>query len=160
MRTNRVRLAVVAAVVLALSTLTVPARGDPAGNAVTEWNTVAVNTLIGLPVRGRSPARRADPRGDGPGCGVRRCQRDRAQALPAVSPERRFSANASKDAAVATAAYGVLHHIVSTVPNVPDPARATLLDSLAAQYATALAGVPNGAFKTKGSLPGTPQPAP
>ncbi|KQS97163.1 hypothetical protein ASG23_16420 [Cellulomonas sp. Leaf395] len=149
------RLAAVAVVVLALSTLSVPARGDPPRNAVTEWNAIAVNTLIGLP----GPAGGAPPAAQ---IHVAMVQGAVYDAVNATEPkhyrpyllDRRFSANASKDAAVATAAYGVLHHIVSTVPNVPDAARATLLDSLAAQYATALAEVPNGAFKTQGVAAG------
>ena len=54
--------------------------------------------------------------------------------------DRRFSARASKDAAVATAAYGVLRNIVSTVPNILDATWATLLATLATQYANSLAG--------------------
>jgi hypothetical protein len=57
---------------------------------------------------------------------------------------RRFPARASKDAAVATAAYGVLRHLVSTVPSLPGTNRATLLDSLAAQYEAALDGMRSG----------------
>src|SRR6478735_11760534 len=39
-----------AAVVLLLSATSTPARGDPPSNPVTVWNTIAVNTLIGLPL--------------------------------------------------------------------------------------------------------------
>ena len=155
MRSNRVRLAAVAVVVLALSTLSVPARGDPPRNAVTEWNAIAVNTLIGLPgtAGGAPPAAQIH---------VAMVQGAVYDAVNATEPkhyrpyllDRRFSANASKDAAVATAAYGVLHNIVSTVPNFPDPGRTALLNSLATQYATALAAVPNGAFKTQGVAAG------
>ena len=162
MRSNRVRVAAVAAVVLTLGTLSTPARGDPPGNAVTEWNTIAVNTLIGLPgtAGGAPPAAQIH---------VAMVQGAVYDAVNATEPkhyrpyllDRRFSARASKDAAVATAAYGVLRSIVSTVPNFPDPGRATLLESLATQYASSLAEVPNGAVQgARGSLPGTPRPAP
>ncbi len=145
----------VVAVVLALGTLSSPARGEPAGNAVTAWNEIAVNTLIGLPgtAGGAPPASAVH---------VAMVQGAVYDAVNAIEPKhyrpyllkRRFSARASKDAAVATAAYGVLHSIVSTVPNIPDATRATLLATLATQYANSLAGIPNGPFKNQGIAAG------
>ena len=149
-------MAATAAVVLLLSATSAPARGDPPpSNAVTVWNTIAVNTLIGLP----GPAGGAPPAAQ---VHVAMVQGAVYDAVNATEPkhyrpyllDRRFSARASKDAAVATAAYGVLRNIVSTVQNLPDPARATLLDSLATQYATSLAEVPNGPFRNQGVAAG------
>jgi hypothetical protein len=84
-------------------------------------------------------------------------------ALNAVTPrhyrpyllDRRFAAAASKDAAVATAAYRVLVHIVSTVPdNIAFPTRASVLDSLASQYAASLDVIPASAHKAQGVAAG------
>ncbi|GAA1946890.1 vanadium-dependent haloperoxidase [Nocardioides panacihumi] len=58
------------------------------------------------------------------------------------------------DAAVAAASYGVLHDILSTVPNVPDATRTTMLATLDTQYAAALAAVPDGRAETKGVAAG------
>jgi hypothetical protein len=70
--------------------------------------------------------------------------------------KRRFSARASKEAAVATAAYRVLASIVATVPaTIPFPTRASLLQALAAQYAASLAPIPNSPFKAQGIAAGT-----
>jgi hypothetical protein len=69
--------------------------------------------------------------------------------------KRRFSARASKEAAVATAAYKVLSSIVSTVPpTIAFPTRASLLQSLAAQYAASLTAIPDRPFKTQGIAAG------
>jgi hypothetical protein len=48
----------------------------------------------------------------------------------------------------------VLVNIVSSVPNLSDTARATLVQTLADQHASSLAGVPNGPFKTQGIAAG------
>src|SRR4029450_1151904 len=69
--------------------------------------------------------------------------------------KRRFAATASKDAAVATAAYMVLSNIVSTVPaSISFPTRATVLESLASQYAASLSAIPDSPFKTQGVAAG------
>jgi hypothetical protein len=155
MKSSRILIGAVAAVVFVLSTLSTPATGEPTGNAVTAWNQIAVGTLIGLP----GPAGGAPPAAQ---IHVAMVQGAVYDAVNAIEPkhhrpyllDRRFSARASKDAAVATAAYGVLRNIVSTVPNLADTARATLLDSLATQYANSLAGISNGPFKTQGIAAG------
>ncbi len=65
--------------------------------------------------------------------------------------ERRFGATASKEAAVATAAYRVLTSIVSGVPaSIPFPTRATVLQTLAGQYAASLAAIEESPFKSQG----------
>jgi hypothetical protein len=132
------------------------ARGQSAGNAVTEWNAIAVNTLIGLP----GPAGGAPPAAQ---IHVGMVQGAVYDAVNAIEPrhhrpyllKRRFSARASKEAAVATAAHSVLSNIVSTVPaNIPFPARASLLQSLAAQYAASLAVIEDGPLKPQGIAAG------
>jgi len=155
MKSNRIVIGAFVAMVFVLSALSTPARGDPPVNPVTEWNTIAVTTLIGLP----GPAGGAPPASQ---VHVAMVQGAVYDAVNAIEPKhyrpyllnRRFSARASKDAAVATAAYMVLRAIVSTVPNIADPARATLLGTLATQYANSLAGVPNGPFKNQGIAAG------
>jgi len=158
MKTNRIVTGAVAAVVLMLGTLFTPARGGPAaptGNAVTAWNQIAVTTLTGLP----GPAGGAPPAAQ---IHVGMVQGAVYDAVNAIEPKhhrpyllnKRFSATASEDAAVATAAYGVLREIVATVPNLSDTARATLLQSLLTQYQDSLAGVANGPFKRQGIAAG------
>jgi hypothetical protein len=155
MKSSRVLIGAVVAVVFVLSTLSTPAAGEPTGNAVTAWNQIAVGTLTGLP----------GPAGGAPSAAqihVAMVQGAVYDAVNAIGPkhhrpyllDRRFSATASEDAAVATAAYGVLRNIVSAVPNLSETARATLLDSLATQYASSLAGISNGPFKTQGIAAG------
>jgi hypothetical protein len=53
MRATRMWMAAAIAIslVLVLSGVSTPARGAPAGNAVTEWNLIAVNTLAAMPGR-------------------------------------------------------------------------------------------------------------
>ena len=65
--------------------------------------------------------------------------------------DRRFSARASQEAAVATAAYGVLYSIVSTVPNITVPARGrAVLATLLNQYNASVAAIPDSPFKRQG----------
>ena len=155
MKSMRMVIGAVVALVFVLSTSSTPASGGPTGNAVTAWNQIAVDTLVGLP----APAGGAPPAA---AVHVAMVQAAVYDAVNAIEPKhhrpyllkRRFSARASKDAAVATAAYAVLRNIVSTVPNLTPTARANLLDSLAGQYASALAAVPNRPFKRQGIAAG------
>ena len=84
-------------------------------------------------------------------------------AVNAITPKhyrpyllnRRFGNTASNEAAVATAAYLVLKNIVETVPqSIAFPNRATLLATLAAQYAAAT-NAPDSPFKSMGIEAGT-----
>ena len=140
----------VAVVALVLATSADPARGgadDTAarGNAVTTWNQIAVNTLTRLPAAagGAPPAAQLH---------LAMVQGAVYDAVNAIGPERyepylltgRVARPASRRAAVASAAYGVLHHLVSTVPDVLEADRSALLAALSAQYATALSRVANG----------------
>jgi hypothetical protein len=157
------------AAVLALGNVSGPANGEardraPAagpswsttsGDAVRAWNTIAVSTLVALPPNagGAPPAAQVH---------VAMVQGAVYDAVNATEPkhyrpyllDRRFSARASQDAAVAAAAYGVLRHLVSTVPNVVDAARATTLATLATQYQAALAPIADGPFKDQGVAAG------
>jgi hypothetical protein len=140
--------------VLATAALAAPALAR--ADTVTQWNEIATNTLVGLP----GPAGGAPPASQ---IHMGMVQGAVYDAVNATEPKhhrpyllkRRFSARASKEAAVATAAYRVLSSIVSTVPpTIPFPTRASLLQSLAAQYAAALAAIPDRPFKTQGIAAG------
>lgn len=156
------------AAVLALGNVSGPANGEArgskahaaevvsvSGDAVRAWNTIAVDTLNALPgnAGGAPPAAQVH---------VAMVQGAVYDAVNATEPKhyrpyllkRRFSARASKDAAVAAAAYGVLVHLVSTVPNVLAANRATTLATLGTQYQTALDAIPAGPAKREGVAAG------
>ena len=125
-------------------------------NAVTDWNLIAVDTLTALP----GPAGGAPPSSQ---ILVGMVQGAVYDAVNATTPKhhrpyllkRRFAATASEDAAVATAAYTVLANIVSTVPSsIPFPARETVLQSLASQYAATLGDIADSPFKAQGIAAG------
>jgi hypothetical protein len=127
-----------------------------ATNPVTDWNLTAVNTLTTLP----GPAGGAPPASQ---ISMGMVQGAVYDAVNAITPKhhrpyllkRRFAATASKDAAVATAAYMVLSNIVSTVPaSISFPTRASVLESLASQYAASLSAIPDSPFKTQGVAAG------
>jgi hypothetical protein len=119
------------------------------------WNLTAVNTLNALP----APAGGAPPAASVDMGMVEGAVYD---AVNAITPKhfrpyllnRRFSAAASTDAAVATAAYDVLANIVTTAHSISDSARQASLDSLAASYASSLAAVDDGPFKRQGVAAG------
>ena len=134
------------------STATPPAAS---ADSVYAWNLTALNTLNALP----------PPAGGAPSA----AQVDMAMvegavydAVNATTPKhfrpyllnRRFSAAASTDAAVATAAYEVLANIVSTAQSISDSARQAAQQSLADSYASSLAAVDDGPFKTQGVAAG------
>ena len=127
-----------------------------ATNPVTDWNLTAMNTLTTLP----GPAGGAPPASQ---ISMGMVQGAVYDAVNAITPKhhrpyllkRRFAATASKDAAVATAAYMVLSNIVSTVPaSISFPTRASVLESLASQYAASLSAIPDSPFKTQGVAAG------
>jgi PAP2 superfamily len=155
MKSSRVSLAAVVVLAGVLSANPTPARALP-GNIVTEWNLIAVTTLIGLP----GPAGGAPPTAQ---VNVGMVQGAVYDAVNATEPKhnrpyllnRRFSARASQEAAVATAAYRVLDNIVSTVPAaIPFPNRASLLASLVNQYNASLDAIQDSPFKTQGIAAG------
>src|SRR5688572_22716074 len=118
-------------------------RGVPDASEVTHWNQVATATLVAIP----------GPNGGAPpafAINMGMVQGAVYDAVNAIGPKQhrpyllnsRAGARASVDAAVATAAYDVLSHLVSTAPErAPFPGRAGLLSTLATQYAASLAAV-------------------
>ena len=162
MRSHRAIVGSVVAALLLAGSLTASARGGTAdhpdttsAHTLSTWNEIAVTTLVGLPpTAGGAPS--AAP------IHVAMVQGAVYDAVNAIGRrhyrpyllKKRFSARASKDAAVSTAAHAVLANIVSTVPNIMDPARATLLASLATRYEDSLAGIPDGRSKVKGIAAG------
>jgi len=146
----------VVALVVSLSGLSAPVHAQAGGNAVTEWNLIAFNTLAPFP----GPAGGAPPALQVHMAMVQGAVYD---AVNATAPrprrpyllEERFAPTASKDAAAVTAAYRVLSSIVSTVPErIPFPNRADLLQVLDTQYETSLAAIPDGPSKTDGIAAG------
>jgi hypothetical protein len=150
------RIAVGAFLLAAVVGLSASARGQSVGNPVTDWNQIAVTTLTGLP----GPAGGAPPAAQ---VNVGMVQGAVYDAVNATEPKhhrpyllkRRFAATASKEAAVATAAYTVLSNIVSTVPaGIAFPTKESVLQSLASQYASSLEAIPDSPFKAQGIAAG------
>jgi hypothetical protein len=152
MKARRIFIAAAIATVAALGGFASTAKGDPAGNAVTEWSVIASNTLVAFPAPagGAAPALQIN---------MGMTQGAVYDALNAISPrhhrpyllKRRFSARANKDAATAAAAYRVLKNVVETVPaTIPFPNRQALLTALLNEYNAAIGEIPNSPFKTQG----------
>jgi PAP2 superfamily len=130
----------------ALVVLAAPASAQ--ANTVTNWNRIAVETLVALaPASGGAP----------PASQINMAMTQGAvyDAVNAIDRrhrpyllERRFGSRASKRAAVATAAFRVLHNVVSTAPAFP--AQAGLLQALLTEYTNSLAAIPDTPRKTKG----------
>jgi hypothetical protein len=124
-------------------------------NEVTHWNLIASDTLVAFPAAaGGAPSalqvNMAMPQG---------AVYDAVNAIePAHQPyllTTHFPTTASKEAAVATAAYMVLSDIVQTVPeSIPFPNRTALQDYLDAQYDASLNAIPDGEAKTQGIAAG------
>jgi PAP2 superfamily len=118
---------------------------------VTNWNQIATSTLVAFP----GPAGGAAPSLQ---INMGMTQGAVYDAVNAIEPRHQpylltthFNPTASKDAAVATAAYMVLSNIVQTVPqSIPFPNRTALQDSLNAAYAASLNAIPDGEAKTEG----------
>ena len=156
MKSRRFSIVGAVALLAALGGLSAPVSASPAGNAVADWNLIAVNTLIAFP----GPAGGAPPASQ---VHMAMTQGAVYDALNAIAPQhhrpyllnRRFSATASKEAAAATAAYRVLSSIVSGVPaSIAFPNRASLLQSLDTQYAASLSAIPDSPFKAQGIAAG------
>jgi hypothetical protein len=137
--------------VVAAATVALAAPAVAEANEVTHWNRIATNTLVAFPGPAAAPTT----------VHINLAMTEGAvyDAVNAITPKhhrpyllkRRFGATASNEAAVATAAYRVLSHIVSTVPaSIPFPSRASLLQSLALEYAHSLAPIPDTPFKRMG----------
>ena len=124
---------------------------------MTAWNTIATSTLVQLP----APASGAPPALQ---INMAMTQGAVYDAVNAITPNhyrpylltRRFSARASREAAVSTAAYQVLSDIIETVPqNIAFPNRAALLQTLDAQYELTVSALPDTPFTTQGIAAGT-----
>ncbi len=128
-----------------LIALALVALGSPAEaqvNEVTHWNDIAVTTLVAFPARATGPALQIN---------MGMTQGAVYDAVNAIDPMHQpyllttqFPATASKEAAIATAAYMVLSNIVSTVPENIVFDRATLLERLTTEYNNSLNGIPPG----------------
>jgi hypothetical protein len=148
-----------AALAAAVAFAAPPASESPA--EVLKWNQIAMSTLLVPPV-GTMPG----PAGGAPPAAqihLGMAQGAVYDAVNAIEPKhyrpyllkRRFSARASEDAAVATAAYEVLTSIVQGVPpTIQFPNRQALLGSLAAAYEDSLDAIEDSPFKEQGIAAG------
>jgi hypothetical protein len=142
----------------AIAALTAVALAAPAvaqATEVTNWNRIATNTLVTFPgpAGGAPPALQID---------MAMTQGAVYDAVNAIERRHRpyllrtrFHPKASRDAAAATAAYRVLSNIVATVPEtILFPNRASLLGSLATEYTTSLAAMPDTRWRSRGIAAG------
>ena len=143
--------ALVSLVAVAGAAASTSAKPGGSADSVYAWNLKAVDTLNALPPPAGGAASAAQVL-------MGMVEGAVYDAVNATTPKhyrpyllnRRFSAAASTDAAVATAAYEVLANIVSTAPSISDSARAATLQSLASSYASSLAAVEDGPFERQG----------
>jgi hypothetical protein len=143
------------AAIAALTTVAFAAPAAAQASEVTNWNRIATNTLGALPAPagGAAPAMQIN---------MAMTQGAVYDAVNAIERRHRpyllrtrFPRKASKDAAVATAAYRVLSDIVATVPeSIPFPNRPDLLAALATDYATSLAALPDTRRRSRGIAAG------
>jgi hypothetical protein len=142
----------------AIAALTAVALAAPAvaqATEVTNWNRIATNTLVTFP----GPAGGAPPALQ---INMAMTQGAVYDAVNAIERRHRpyllrtrFHPKASRDAAAATAAYRVLSNIVATVPEtILFPNRASLLGSLATEYTTSLAAIPDTRWRSRGIAAG------
>jgi hypothetical protein len=154
-RKRSISLLIVAVVVLAALGVVGASAAPPAATdaaAVTHWNQIATDTLAAFP----QPAGGAAPTVQ---INLGMVQGAVYDAVNAITPkhhrpyllERRFSASASGEAAIATAASRVLTHIIETVPaDIPFANKATLLQTVANAHTASLAAMPDNSFKRQG----------
>ena len=154
-RKRSISLSMVAVVVLAALGVVGASAAPPVetdASAVTHWNQIATSTLAAFP----QPAGGAPPTTQ---INMGMVQGAVYDAVNAITPKhhrpyllkRRFSASASGEAAIATAAYRVLTHIIETVPaSIPFANKASLLQAVADAHTASLAAVPDNSFKRQG----------
>jgi hypothetical protein len=143
------------AAIAALTTVALAAPAVAQATEVTNWNRIATNTLVTFP----APAGGAPPALQ---INMAMTQGAVYDAVNAIERRHRpyllrtrFHPKASKDAAVATAAYRVLSNIVATVPeSIPFSNRTSLLGSLATEYAASLAAIPDTRWRSRGIAAG------
>jgi hypothetical protein len=143
------------AAIAALAAVALAAPAVARATEVTNWNRIATSTLVAFPAGagGAPPALQID---------MAMTQGAVYDAVNAIERRHRpyllrtrFDPKASKDAAVATAAYRVLSDIVETVPaSIPFANRTTLLAALATDYATSLAAIPDTRLRSRGIAAG------
>ena len=142
-----------------IATVGVHAAAAAAPNEVTNWNRIAADTLVAFPppAGGAAVALQVN---------MGMTQGAVYDAVNAIEPRHQpyllathFDPSASKEAAVATAAYVVLTNIVSTVPpTIEFLNQGTLLQSLATSYAASLGAIPDSPIRPPGSRRGTRRP--
>jgi hypothetical protein len=154
-RKRSISLSAVAVVVLAALGVVGASAAPPVATdaaAVTHWNQIATSTLAAFP----QPAGGAAPTSQ---INLAMVQGAVYDAVNAITPKhhrpyllnRRFSASASGEAAVATAAYRVLSHIIETVPaGTAFANKSTLLQTVADAHTASLAAIPDNSFKRQG----------
>jgi hypothetical protein len=124
-------------------------------NEVTNWNKIATDTLVQFP----APAGGAPP---ALSINMGMVQGAVYDAVNAIEPmhepyllKRTFPSTASKEAAVATAAFTVLSNIIATVPDsIAFPNEGTLLTLITNERDKSLAAIPNDQRKTDGIAAG------
>jgi hypothetical protein len=150
MRAKRLgRLAALAAVV-ALAT---PAIAE--ANEVTKWNAIAASTLVAFPgPGGGAPPALQINMGMTQGAVYAAVNAIERRHRPIILMKK-FDHRASKEAAVAQAAYRVLVDLVTTVPAAfPFAAQASLLATLETEWTSSLAAIADGPSKTEGIAAG------
>jgi hypothetical protein len=143
------------AAVAALTALALAAPAVAPASEVTNWNRIATDTLVAFP----GPAGGAPPALQINMAMTQGAVYDAVNAIDRRHQpyllQTRFHRKASKEAAVATAAYRVLYDIVTTSPaSIPFPNRTTLLATLATDYATSLAAIPDNRLRSRGIAAG------
>ena len=108
---------------------------------------------------GRSATCTPDQHGDDPRRRLRRDECDHAEAPSAVSPQEAFlgegvARRRCRDRCVPRS----LQHRLHGAAEHPVPEQGSLLQSLATQYATSLAAIPDKSFKRQGIAAGPPPP--
>jgi hypothetical protein len=124
-------------------------------NEVTNWNKIATDTLVQFP----GPAGGAPP---ALSINMGMVQGAVYDAVNAIEPmhepyllKKTFPSNASKEAAVATAAFTVLSNIIATVPDsIAFPNEGALLTFITNERDKSLAAIPNDQRKTDGIAAG------
>lgn len=148
--------AMAAIVAIAASTFAAPTSGaGESPSEVLNWNRIAVTTLLAFPL----------PAGGAPPASAINMAMTQAAVYDAVNAIERnheaylldepFDPGASKDAAVATAAYQMLTWIIATVPGgISFPNEAALQTAIDAAYAASLGAIPPSASKEDGIAAG------
>ena len=160
-RFRRAWLTVVAVTASALVAVVVALGASPETQPaeVLKWNGIAISTLLqptGMPpAAGGVPPAASIHLGMTQGAVYDAVNATESKHYRPYLLKRRFGARASKDAAVATAAYEVLSSIVRGVPQaIAFPNRQTLLDSLLSAYDESLGEIDDSPFKTQGIAAG------